>query len=82
MHKLENGEVKIFSRNSEDMTSKYPDLIQALPAAIKSDVTSFVMDAEVRGHKEDRERCGWACVNAAQRNMLRRGSQPVDQIVF
>jgi ATP-dependent DNA ligase len=52
VHKLENGDVKIFSRNSEDMTSKYPDLIQALPAAIKDDVTSFVMDAEVGGHKE------------------------------
>lgn len=47
MHKLENGEVRIFSRNSEDMTSKYPDLIASLPTAIRDSVTSFVMDAEV-----------------------------------
>ena len=28
---LENGKVGVFSRNSEDMSKKYPDLVEQLP---------------------------------------------------
>mmetsp|Transcript_53167 Transcript_53167/g.108445 ORF Transcript_53167/g.108445 Transcript_53167/m.108445 type:complete len:828 (+) Transcript_53167:105-2588(+) len=47
VHLLEDGTVKIFSRNSEDNTSKYPDIIEMMPKVIKEGVTSFVLDAEV-----------------------------------
>ncbi|KAF9237345.1 ATP-dependent DNA ligase [Melanogaster broomeanus] len=39
VHKLEDGTVAVFSRNSEDMSKKYPDLVEQLPH-------SFVLDAE------------------------------------
>ena len=31
IHLLENGEVVVFSRNSENMSAKYPDLIESAP---------------------------------------------------
>lgn len=31
VHKLEDGSVMVFSRNSEDMSKKYPDLVEQLP---------------------------------------------------
>jgi len=31
VHKLEDGSVGVFSRNSEDMSKKYPDLVEQLP---------------------------------------------------
>lgn len=31
VHMLENGTVGVFSRNSEDMSKKYPDLVEQLP---------------------------------------------------
>jgi DNA ligase 1 len=31
VHKLADGTVAVFSRNSEDMSKKYPDLVEQLP---------------------------------------------------
>lgn len=31
IHILESGEVRVFSRNQEDNTSKYPDIISRIP---------------------------------------------------
>jgi DNA ligase 1 len=36
----------IFSRNSEDLSKKYPDILAKLNAWIKKDTTSFVLDCE------------------------------------
>ena len=46
IHRLEDGTVKIFSRNAEDNTTKYPDIAQLVPRAAKEGVTSFILDAE------------------------------------
>ncbi|RDB29312.1 DNA ligase 1 [Hypsizygus marmoreus] len=46
VHKLSDGTVAVFSRNSEDMSKKYPDLVEQLPKCIKDSVKSFVLDAE------------------------------------
>ncbi|KAF8813796.1 ATP-dependent DNA ligase [Phlegmacium glaucopus] len=44
-----NLTVKIFSRHLEDMTSKYPDIINAVMTMLEDtpDLTSFIMDAEI-----------------------------------
>ncbi|GAA5883042.1 hypothetical protein JCM16303_006806 [Sporobolomyces ruberrimus] len=46
VHYLENGSIKVFSRNSEDMSVKYPDLVIQLPRCIKEGTKSFVIDCE------------------------------------
>ncbi|KAL1280846.1 hypothetical protein QQF64_015446 [Cirrhinus molitorella] len=46
IHILENGEVRIFSRNQEDNTSKYPDIISRIPQVKKENVRSCVLDSE------------------------------------
>lgn len=43
---LEGGKIVIFSRNSENLSAKYPDIIQRAPKAPKENVTSFVLDCE------------------------------------
>ncbi|PRW32906.1 DNA ligase 1-like isoform B [Chlorella sorokiniana] len=53
IHVLEDGSVKIYSRNSEDNTGKYPDIVSLIPKQLKPGVTSVVLDAEAVAY--DRE---------------------------
>jgi DNA ligase-1 len=47
VHLLEDGTVRIFSRNSLDDTERYPDLAQCIHTAKVAGITSCVIDAEV-----------------------------------
>jgi DNA ligase-1 len=40
------GVAAIFSRNSEDLSKKYPDVLAKLPSWVKEDTKSFVLDCE------------------------------------
>ncbi|KAF8350079.1 hypothetical protein F5887DRAFT_1223719 [Amanita rubescens] len=46
VHKMEDGKIAVFSRNSEDMSVKYPDLMEQLPNAVEETTKTFVLDAE------------------------------------
>ena len=46
VHVLDNGEVRVFSRNMEDNTTKYPDIVATFKAHLKPGVRSIVLDAE------------------------------------
>jgi DNA ligase 1 len=48
VHRLPDGSVKIYSRNAEDLTPKYPDLVIQLPKSLKDKFkgASFVLDSE------------------------------------
>ncbi|KAF9362052.1 hypothetical protein BGX34_006760 [Mortierella sp. NVP85] len=46
IHKLEDGSMRIYSRNSENMSTKYPDVMERLAKFAKADTTSFVLDCE------------------------------------
>ena len=47
VHLLSDGTVKIFSRNSEDNSEKYPDLKDVVKRARCNGLVSCVLDAEV-----------------------------------
>lgn len=44
--KSEKGVSNVFSRNSEDLSKKYPDILKQLPGWIKLSTKSFVLDCE------------------------------------
>lgn len=44
--KSDKGVSNIFSRNSEDLSKKYPDILAKLPTWVKEGTTSFVLDCE------------------------------------
>ncbi|KAF2422386.1 DNA ligase I [Tothia fuscella] len=44
--KSDRGIANVFSRNSEDLSKKYPDILEKLPSWIKPTTKSFVMDCE------------------------------------
>ncbi|XP_068303185.1 DNA ligase 6 isoform X1 [Pyrus communis] len=57
IHKLVDGSLRVFSRNGDESTSRFPDLINIVNASCKPDAETFILDAEVvavdrnNGHK-------------------------------
>ena len=47
IHRTSDGLVKLYSRNQENHTGKYPDVINKLPECFKPSVKNFIADAEV-----------------------------------
>ena len=43
---MKGGEIHIYSRNQENNTSKYPDIISRIPGSLNEGVWSCVIDAE------------------------------------
>ncbi|XP_010214149.1 PREDICTED: DNA ligase 1 [Tinamus guttatus] len=46
IHILEDGAVYVYSRNQENNTSKYPDIVTRIPKVQKASVRSCILDAE------------------------------------
>ncbi|XP_041038239.1 DNA ligase 1, partial [Carcharodon carcharias] len=46
IHMLDTGEIHIYSRNQENNTSKYPDIVSRLPKVRRAHVRSCVIDSE------------------------------------
>lgn len=50
IHKLVDGSVHVFSRNGDESTSRFPDLINIINQSCKPDAVTFILDAEVKAH--------------------------------
>lgn len=46
IHILEDGSVQIYSRNAENTTGRYPDVVERVRKHLKEGVKSAVLDAE------------------------------------
>ncbi|KAI8968397.1 ATP-dependent DNA ligase [Mycotypha africana] len=46
IHCLEDGIIKVYSRNSENMSVRYPDIMNAIKKWIKPTTTTFILDCE------------------------------------
>ena len=46
VHVLEDGSVRVFSRNSEDMSGRYPDILATFKRHLRPGVRSVVLDSE------------------------------------
>lgn len=42
VHRLSNGTLSVFSRNSEDMSKKYPDLVEQIPRVRDGSISMFL----------------------------------------
>jgi len=47
IHIVDRNTIKVYSRNSENMTEKYPDVIQVVKDALTDDCQSGIIDSEV-----------------------------------
>ena len=56
VHVLEDGQVHIYSRNQENNTSKYPDIVARIPSALKESVKSCVIDSEAVAWDREKQR--------------------------
>jgi len=47
IHLLPNGQIRIFSRNAENNTSKFPELLETVQKFKNDGVSSFIIDSEI-----------------------------------
>jgi DNA ligase-1 len=53
VHMLEGGEIAVFSRNSENMSAKYPDLVEQIPrVCLKWALSSKLIPVHQRRRQE------------------------------
>lgn len=57
VHRLKDGKMKIYSRNAEDLTPKYPDLLLQIPKALSENYkdASFIIDGEAVAYDTEKK---------------------------
>mmetsp|Transcript_3269 Transcript_3269/g.4502 ORF Transcript_3269/g.4502 Transcript_3269/m.4502 type:complete len:806 (+) Transcript_3269:52-2469(+) len=56
IHCYDGGKIAIYSRNLENNTAKFPDIIQYLPNAVKAGITSFIIDCEAVAFDREKQK--------------------------
>eukprot|EP00921_Rhytidocystis_pertsovi_P003975 GHVQ01006862.1.p1 GENE.GHVQ01006862.1~~GHVQ01006862.1.p1 ORF type:complete len:550 (+),score=70.50 GHVQ01006862.1:66-1652(+) len=56
IHLLEKGVIKVFSRNMESITNKYPDIVEIVNEAFAPDVSDCILDSEVVAYDAEADR--------------------------
>lgn len=79
VHMLTDGTIRIFSRNLEDSTSRFPDVIEIILSSLKSTTNNFVLDAEVVAVDRNNGNKILAFQHLASREKGRNGSSILSQ---
>ncbi|KAH9306523.1 hypothetical protein KI387_010927, partial [Taxus chinensis] len=74
IHMLMDGSIRIFSRNCEDSTSRFPDVVDIVLSSVNSTTKSFVLDAEVVAIDRHNENKIMAFQHLSSRERGRNGS--------
>ncbi|KAF2361119.1 DNA ligase ATP-dependent [Trinorchestia longiramus] len=83
IHLLEDGSVRVFSRNQEDNTTKYPDIIQRLKSSLTTDVKSCILDTEaVAWDKEKKQILPFQVLSTRKRKDVKESDIKVQVCVF
>jgi len=56
IHIVDRNTIQVYSRNSENMTEKYPDLIKVIKETLKDGVESGIVDSEVVAYDVDNQK--------------------------
>ncbi|KAI0244742.1 ATP-dependent DNA ligase Cdc17 [Massospora cicadina] len=83
LHRLEDGTMHIYSRNSEDMTQKYPDIMGKIAEFTNCPTTSFVLDCEaVAWDREERKLLPFQVLSTRKRKDVKEHDIKVQVVVF
>ncbi|KAJ4437095.1 hypothetical protein ANN_17230, partial [Periplaneta americana] len=83
VHFAEDGTVNIYSRNQENNTSKYPDVIGRLPNALGDGITSCILDCEaVAWDKEKQQILPFQVLSTRKRKDANEAEIKVQVCVF
>ncbi|ODQ67022.1 ATP-dependent DNA ligase [Nadsonia fulvescens var. elongata DSM 6958] len=83
IHMLENGEIHVYSRNTENMSQKYPDIVEAVKVFNKPDTKSFIIDCEaVAWDQETKKILPFQVLSTRKRKDVETGNIKIRVCVF
>lgn len=83
IHSIGDGTFRVYSRNMEDMTQRYPDIVSILPKICSSEGKSFIIDAEaVAWDREAKKILPFQVLSTRKRKDVEEGSIKVRVCLF
>ncbi|ANB15112.1 DNA ligase (ATP) CDC9 [Sugiyamaella lignohabitans] len=83
VHATEDGKIRVYSRNMEDMSQRYPDIVSIVPHFMPDSKKSFILDCEaVAWDREQRKILPFQVLSTRKRKDVEEGSIKVRVHLF
>jgi DNA ligase-1 len=83
VHGAEDGKIFVYSRNMEDMSQRYPDIVSIVPNFIVGERKPFILDCEaVAWDREQRKILPFQVLSTRKRKDVEEGSIKVRVLLF